>query len=195
MPRLVNAEWVCYVYNSQYFLHRLVNLPACRHLHRIATTKPAMTDTAKPHVFDATAATLRRFCSDDTSLVVITDDSNITEELLKERFELSKTDILLPVAEEKRMYRESVLPLKSASAGILSVNGAAGVIAALNIARRVRDVVNTCLLLRAAGVFISLLFLLYFTVTGSSINVWQALAMQFLWAVPSVLSIFARKLG
>jgi len=142
-----------------------------------------------------TASTLRRFCSDDTSLVVITDDSNITEELVKERFSLSKTDVLLPFAEEKRMYRESVLPLKSASAGILSVNGAAGVVAALNIARRVRDVVNTCLLLRAAGVFISLMFLLYFTVTGSSINVWQALAMQFLWAVPSVLSIFARKLG
>lgn len=142
----------------------------------------------------ATAGILRRFCTPDTSLVVITDDSGVSEDLIKERCGLVKTDVLLPRAEEKRMYRESVLPLESASAGILSVNGIAGVVAALSITRKVRDVVNTCLLLRAAGVFISLLFLLYFTVTGSVINPWQALAMQLLWAFPSVVSIFVRRL-
>ena len=44
-------------FDVKYFLHRLVNLPASRHLGGIAQTWPAMTDTATPHVFDATAAT------------------------------------------------------------------------------------------------------------------------------------------
>ena len=44
-------------FDVKYFLHRLVNLPASRHLGGIAQTKPAMTDASNPHVFDATAAT------------------------------------------------------------------------------------------------------------------------------------------
>lgn len=45
------------IFDVKYFLHWLVNLPPSRHLGGIAQTKPAMTDAAKPHVFDATAAT------------------------------------------------------------------------------------------------------------------------------------------
>src|SRR5690606_32647216 len=45
------------IHDVKCFLHRLVNLTASRHLGGIPTSRPAMTDTAKPHVFDATAAT------------------------------------------------------------------------------------------------------------------------------------------
>lgn len=45
------------ILDVKYFLHRVVNLRGRRHVGGIAPTGPAMNDTAKPHVFDATAAT------------------------------------------------------------------------------------------------------------------------------------------
>ena len=132
----------------------------------------------------------------DFTIIVETNDCNITENMVQKRYDLSSTKIIVPDNDEtilleamrKRLKSEVKLPV------MISTKNAIGILESVKQAKSLSDVIDVSILTKQASIILGIILttVALFTVPGLVSAFWIFL-FNLLWSIPIIfLSIFKK---
>lgn len=135
-----------------------------------------------------TISAIRKLDSAGISLLINSDDYNITQEMLEKRLEIKQSEIFVFGQESAPKLNTILKPKERVSSGIVSVTGLLGIQNALKAAKKIKRSVKICLIARTISIIAGLLVSAFMVYNNSAISPVQIIGFQGIWTFLSVIA-------